>query len=42
MHVIRYHDPVSGSEMMRNDQRTATAGCFNVEGTIIGDGRAWH
>lgn len=42
MHVIRYHDPVSGSEMMRNDQRTATAGWFNVEGTIIGDGRAWH
>jgi hypothetical protein len=57
MHVIAYHDPVRGPEMMRSyeaaaaaaiatktDDRLGTpiAGWFNVEGTIIGDGRAWH
>jgi hypothetical protein len=41
MHVIAYHDPVRGPEMMRSDE-TPAAGWFNVEGTIIGDGRAWH
>jgi hypothetical protein len=57
MHVIRYHDPVGGPEIMRSyesaaaasisatrDGRLSTpiAGWFNVEGTIIGDGREWH
>lgn len=57
MHVISYHDPVRGPEMMRSYESVAAAaiattadgrlgtpiaGWFNVEGTIIGDGRAWH
>jgi hypothetical protein len=57
MHVIRYHDPVAGPEMMRSYESAAAAsisatqdgllstpiaGWFNVEGTIIGDGREWH
>lgn len=42
MHVISYHDPVRGPETMRSDQNASAAGWFDVEGTIIGDGRAWH